>query len=175
MRAPLAVVVHRAPGRLRLRVPARRGDADFLGGLGDAFRGSPGVAAVDVNPLTASLLVRFTGDEEPLLARVPALGLRIGDLAQAAAEEAEAREARRPTGNLVDRLADVVDGIDDELKKGSEGRMDLQSAALLYLVGAGFVQLLRGRALPPAHTLLSQAGQMVWKRRAERRKQTGAG
>lgn len=175
MRPPLAVVVHRAPGRLRLRVPARRGDTDFLGKIGNALRERPGVSAVEVNPLTGSLLVRFTGDERQLLAAVPAIGLRLGDIVEAAAEEAEAHRAATPTGSPIDRMADTLDDIDAELQRSSEGRMDLPSATLLYLVGAGFVQLLRGRVLPSAHTLFAQAGRVAWRRREERKKQTDIG
>jgi hypothetical protein len=173
MSPPLAVVVHQAPGRLRLRVPARRGDPAFLGQVGQALLATPGIRAVDVNPVTASLLVRFDGDGTRVLEAVPAAGVRLGDAAQAAAEEEAVRRAHRPQGNLVDRIADAVDGVDAELKRSSEGRMDLQSAAMVYLVFAGFVQLLRGRALPPAHTLFQQAASLAWKRRSERKRAHG--
>lgn len=49
-----AELVHAVPGRVRLRVPGRRGDRAFLERLGESLRP---LGRVRVNPLTGSVLV----------------------------------------------------------------------------------------------------------------------
>jgi hypothetical protein len=52
-------VVHRTPNRVRLKFPARRHDGAFFAELQQRLRGRQDVAAVAVNPLTASVLVEY--------------------------------------------------------------------------------------------------------------------
>jgi hypothetical protein len=54
-----ASVVHHIPGRLRVRLPHARRDPQLLGELGDFIRGVGGVHAVEVNPITGSILVHY--------------------------------------------------------------------------------------------------------------------
>lgn len=68
---PLAELVHAIPGRARLRIAARRGDAVFFASIATALSHTSGVADVEVRPLTASIVIRHAG---PLS--------RIGDAAR---------------------------------------------------------------------------------------------
>ncbi len=71
---PLAVVEHSIPGRMRLRVRARRGDAGFFeraAGLGRV----PGVHGVRANAQTGSILIEHAGDEAAVLAAAREQGL----------------------------------------------------------------------------------------------------
>lgn len=70
---PLARLVHASPGRLRLRLPALRGDADRLGALALAVAGIPGVRAAEGRAETGSLLILHRGEAAAVLAAGAAL------------------------------------------------------------------------------------------------------
>lgn len=61
-----ATITHRLPGRTRLRIPARRGDAAFFARVAEQARGLPTVRAVRANPVTSGLLVEHEGEIEPI-------------------------------------------------------------------------------------------------------------
>lgn len=72
---PAAEVEHRIPGRMRLRVRARRGDAGFFGRMEAGLARVPGVHAVRANPDTSGILVEYAGDEAAVLAAAREQGL----------------------------------------------------------------------------------------------------
>jgi hypothetical protein len=72
-----AYVTHRTAHRLRIKIPARRHDATFFGDLQRQLIERPLVVAVDVNPLTASVLIRHRGAFEQSELRHPLLGLEL--------------------------------------------------------------------------------------------------
>ena len=55
---PYAEIVHAMPGRARLRIAARRGDAAFFASIATALSAMRGVVHVETRPLTASILIR---------------------------------------------------------------------------------------------------------------------
>jgi hypothetical protein len=60
---PIARVEHRLPGRVRLRVTARRGDTGYFVRAVARLRALPGVRAARANPRTGSFLVEHEGDD----------------------------------------------------------------------------------------------------------------
>jgi hypothetical protein len=54
--------VHRTTGRIRIQVPQRRHDRAYFAALAARLAQLPAVDAVEVNPLTASTLVRHAAD-----------------------------------------------------------------------------------------------------------------
>lgn len=137
---PEAVVCHHAAGRLRIRVPSRRGDAAFFAAVQDlcARKGK----RPEVNPQTASLL--FVGsaaalDEIAGLAREEGLfRLRAGSL---------------PHRPVMQEAVRSVAGVNRSLEQLTGGRIDLPSGAFLMLLGFGIYELLRGRwTVPPWYT-----------------------
>ncbi len=112
------------PGRLRLRLPALRGDAAGLAALAEALAALPGVAAVQPFPTTGSLLLLHAGEGQAVLDRAGAAGLLV------------LRDANPPAPGPA-------------LPPGAA----LPAAGALAAVGLAAVQLLRKQALPPALTL----------------------
>jgi hypothetical protein len=55
---PGAYIAHQMPGRVRFRVPSKRGDAAFLARVSEALRVQPGIAAVTADARTGSVLVK---------------------------------------------------------------------------------------------------------------------
>ena len=54
---PVARIEHQIPGRVRFRVPSKRGDAAFLARVADALREQAGIMAVATDARTGSVLV----------------------------------------------------------------------------------------------------------------------
>lgn len=77
MSAPLAhaTIEHRIAGRIRLRIPERRGNASFFVRAAGLMATWPGIQRVQANPLTGSILVRHTGDSTDWLKAAQAEGL----------------------------------------------------------------------------------------------------
>lgn len=55
---PVAEVVHAMPGRARLRIAERRGDAVFFSSVATGLSTIAGIYGVEVRPLTGSLVVK---------------------------------------------------------------------------------------------------------------------
>ena len=69
---PAARVEHRLPGRVRLRVMARRGDAGFFARTVERLRALPGVRAARANRRTGSILVEHDGGDLRAIAEAAA-------------------------------------------------------------------------------------------------------
>ncbi len=129
---PEALVAHESPGRLRLKVPERRGDAAFFAEVGGRLAEAPGVREVETNARTASLLIRHASSRQALLDWAGAQGL----LTPAARPFAPRR--RRP-------------------ERAPEWRHLLAGCVALLAL----VQAFRGQLLGPAATLAFMAAQIA--------------
>jgi Heavy metal associated domain 2 len=72
---PIATIQHQMPGRLRLRIPARRGDASFFHGVVQALSKVPGIEELDAFPLTGSIIIRHSGSAQAIAAAALEQGL----------------------------------------------------------------------------------------------------
>jgi hypothetical protein len=153
---PEAYVAHHAGTRLRLRIPARKGDAGYFVRAERDLANCPGVAYAEANPLTASVLLHYDGD----LADLSAAG-QAGELF-ALAQPGVATET------ILDVVTDQVDQVEQMVLQASRGALDLNTLIFVGLVGAGIVQIARGRALGPASTLLANAAAILALHRARR-------
>ena len=75
MALPSAELVHQLPGRLRLRIAARRGDAAFFARTAEQIRSLAPVREVAANPRTGSLLICHHGPADALLSTAEDRGL----------------------------------------------------------------------------------------------------
>jgi hypothetical protein len=127
-----ASVAHDSPGRLRLKVPERRGDLAFFARLGAALAEAPGVRAVETNARTGSLLILHDGAHRPPLEWAAGQGLL--------------RPAERPFSPVPAR---------------PEREPDWRTVAAVLVGLLALLQLLRGQALGPATTLAFMAAQIA--------------
>ena len=72
---PDAYTVHQVPGRMRLRVPARRGDRAYFANVAQVLVAVPDVRSVRVNPSTGSVLVRHAGPPQKFATHSAEVGL----------------------------------------------------------------------------------------------------
>jgi hypothetical protein len=71
---PVALVEHKLPGRLRLRIPSRRGDVLFFARVIGALSKHPDVKELAANPLTGGLLILHAGSVQALTAEAARQG-----------------------------------------------------------------------------------------------------
>lgn len=153
---PSAAVAHQAGERLRLRIPARKGDAAYFTRAERELATCAGVAYAEGNPLTASILLHYHGDLTDLAA------------AGAASQLFTLEPPRVPEASMLDIVCDGVDRLERLTLQRSRGVLDLDTLLFVGLVGAGLVQIARGRALAPASTLLANAAAILALHRARR-------
>ena len=151
---PRAYRVHRIPGRIRFKIPDRRGDHAFFDEIAELLCRFSAVTQVESNPLTGSLLLHHLGDNddgEPMQATLNAL--------------AEIVELELSPPPVASRLrADVVE-VDQSIQRYTRGALDLSTATALGLLALAGIQLLRGQQPVIAVSLAWYATELLrrWK------------
>lgn len=128
---PDTYLSHLTAGRLRIKIPSKKGDLSYFSRLKDQLSGVPGVERVDVNPVTGSLLVIHSLETDAVSSF-----LKDHHLLKS-----------QPAGNstVVHREATkLFRSVDCQVKRFTGGEVNLGSLASLALVGAGIYQILRG-------------------------------
>ena len=149
MTAPILRVVHRTAARTRLRTRGMKGNSDYFAQLRSAFLGMPGVRAVQVNPLTESVLVTHEVPIDPLLREAEQRGFLRLDLGPAEDEPYLARIGR------------ALNDSDRKLHETSGGRVNLDTLAFFGMLAGGVFQVARGNGLPAGVTMLRYALEFV--------------
>lgn len=128
---PAAEVAHAMPGRTRLRLPDRRGDAAFFASVASGLSSLPGVFDVETRPLTGSVLIAHLGPLDEL-----------GDAAR------RAGLFDLPSAPVSCAVKTKVD-------------FDPKLVIALALAALAFWQFSREKIAPPALTLLWYAGHLA--------------
>jgi Heavy metal associated domain 2 len=55
-------IAHQVPGRVRMKIPAGKNNAELLKQIGEVFGAIPGIEEVEVNPTTGSVVLRYDTD-----------------------------------------------------------------------------------------------------------------
>jgi cation transport ATPase len=140
-----AYVCHSSAGRLRLRIPGARHDADSLKRMAHATREVPGVRSAEYNPTTGSLLIKYARDAvsniQTLTDAITKAGMPLELVgAMTGAEEiAEVEEYSQLAGSI----SSLFGGLDQAIKYATDNQLDLK---ILLPIGAailGFSSLRR--------------------------------
>ena len=150
---PAAYVTHFTPGRVRLRIPARRHDPAFFAEVKTAVEAWPGIQEVQTNPRTASVLVFFS---DPAAALAHAQDCHLFEV-----HEAEPTASHGSAVPIAERAEDRARGLSGWLEQITGGRTDLRSLLLLGLVGAAGYEVYRGNIQSPSTSLLWCATAML--------------
>lgn len=150
MRAlPRALLVHCIPGRLRLRVPERRNDADYFARITARLSMLDGVRTVRSDARVASVLV-LHADGSP------------GRIADHARSEGlftlDTHPVHESLAELVNRGCSELDG---QVRSRTSGRLDLASIAFLGMTGVGLTKMLRGDAFPAGFSMIWHAATLL--------------
>jgi hypothetical protein len=135
-----AAIVHKIPGRVRLRIEDRRGDANYFSTLSEEISGMPDIHGVKTNPATGSVVITFSGSMEELVRQ-----LREHDLfVEERHEPGSVRRAEAP-GNGADTRPFLL-----------VSNRDINPMFMLgtLLAAIGVVQTFRGKILVPSLSVL---------------------
>lgn len=133
-----AIVSHSSRGRLRVKIASLKGDEGALAECKNQFAQCPGIVAVEVSPVTGSMLFlhQTSNDAIAEFARTKELFF----LQQGGQIE------RRSSGNLHQNITETFKGMDEKIKSLTDGEMNMGGLAFAVLLGAGFIQIMSGNA-----------------------------
>lgn len=55
-------IAHQVPGRVRMKIPAGKGNPELLQQISEVFRAIPGIEEITVNPATGSVVLHYDAD-----------------------------------------------------------------------------------------------------------------
>ena len=96
---PVAFLEHQIPGRIRLRVPSKRGDCAYFDSARQRLSGTPAWGEVKANARTGSLVIRDCGDVDRLKSEAAKRGLFSLADDKPAPPAANPRASRDETGS----------------------------------------------------------------------------
>ncbi|MGQ9687069.1 MAG: HMA2 domain-containing protein [Thiobacillaceae bacterium] len=145
---PDAIVVHRLPGRLRLRLTELRNDPEALANVAARLRAAPGILGVEANAVTGSLLIRYEGaDADVMHGAAMAGGFRITTVGE------------RKAADLRGRLDEGMRNLSRGLQTVTGGEVDLNGLLVVGLTLLAIQQAIEGNVMVPAAALLWNAYQ----------------
>lgn len=145
---PQASLVHSVPGRMRLKIPAARGDQAYFEKLGEVLRQAEGITGVLVNAVTGSVLIGHQWNSDRPLADLGRAS-QLFELQPAVFDPIWQRASGR------------MEQLHVRLSSFTRGEIGMRSAVLLVLVALGLVQAMRGQMLVPASSLLMEAMKLI--------------
>jgi hypothetical protein len=148
-----ALVVHKMAGRIRIRVPSKKGNAAYFTAVKEALSACVGVEGVEVAPLTGSILVRCHWPTEGVLGWAQSQGLFV----------VREEQSIKVTA-FYDSVAGRFGALNDRIRTATGEGFDLPGLAFLGLMGAGIYQIARGNFAAPAwYTAFWYALGLFWK------------
>jgi hypothetical protein len=142
---PVAYVEHALAGRIRLKVPSERGNADYFDRVGRDLAEFPGINRIKVSSRTGSLLLLYDEHNEPI-SRITAFA-RDRQLFIV-------EDCRSPWRSPLEQAAEQWSQLDNAITRFSLGALDTRSLVFMILLIASALQIFRGQILAPASTLL---------------------
>lgn len=142
------VVAHRLPERTRLRSPALRKTPAACTRLADALAAVPGVREVRVRPYTGSALILHDPSATLEALTEVASGALDGARVLAPGEAPPLSAAVPAFSSIRQKLTAIAHELDCDIRRSSDGSVDLGTLATLGFVGAGAAQVAASGQLP---------------------------
>jgi hypothetical protein len=147
---PSAYIKHQLPGRVRLKIPQKRGDFGYFDRIAELFTGCPGITQLQLNPPAASILICHEIEID---------FLNFTEFAQANGLFTIVEQPYEETFTIpylpIPKLTSTgLNRIDESLMDLSQGRLDGRSLLFLSLIGLAVRQMAKGHIMGPASTLL---------------------
>jgi hypothetical protein len=141
-------IAHAIPGRTRLRSPLLRKNEARCHHLADVLAAMPGVHEVEVRPFTGSALVLHARDVAASALAGAAAAALDGAKVLASGERPPVPTDIPAFSAVARKLACAVQEIDRDIRRASNGSVDLGTLAALGFVGAGAAEVARSGQLP---------------------------
>jgi hypothetical protein len=149
MTAPRWIAIaHQLPERTRLRSPTLRKDPALCERLADALAALPGVNEVRLTPYTGSALILHERGVSAAALAGEAARVLDGATILAPGEAPPVFTQVPAFSSVAGKLVDAIRELDRDVRRGSDGSVDLGTLATLGLVGAGAVEIAVTGKLP---------------------------
>lgn len=151
---PAAYLTHSAPGRCRLRIPAKRHDADYFNTLKEQLiAGTEGIEHISVNPLAASILIIYNHEQ--------LMFVELKNLLH----DTEHFQLTEQVHSLsvLESAIQGIDSLDKRLKTTTSGQINFNALLFIVLVMIAVRQLRNGAVFGPASTVFWYALQILMK------------
>ena len=141
-------IVHVLPGRTRLRSPLLRRDEPSCERVADHLAARPGTREVIVKPYTGSVLITHARDVTATALADEAARVLGGATVLAPGESPPMPEHVPPFSAVARKLAQAVQEIDADIRRKTDGAVDLGTLATLGFFGAGAAEVAASGKLP---------------------------
>jgi len=155
-----AYVHHHIPGRLRIRVPAAKGQEELLRELSSAIAKAPGISEVEYNPVTGSILIQYSRLEHSSLdsldaglsaSAVPIVVKKVLPVEHLSHDRRHQRGRRSLAATKVDSF---FKQLDSEIRNATDDELDLKFILPLVVGVLGIFSLRYSSTTPLWLTLL---------------------
>ena len=138
---PEAQIGHMITGRLRLKIPGRKGDRSYLGAVVKELSSVPGIEQVTMNPDTAGILIIHKLEMEELRKNITLSDhFRLGPLPEPQTE-------KYGPGSFHGDVKSCFSGVSREIERLTGRTLSIGEMAFLGLLGAGTLQIGRGNLI----------------------------
>ncbi|MCX7794149.1 MAG: hypothetical protein N2257_07095 [Thermodesulfovibrionales bacterium] len=135
---PDAFCIHKTAGRMRLKIPSKKGDVEYFISLSGHMATVKGIERIEFNPVTGSVLFIYDGDRGNIIRYAEEKGFfKIND-------------NHKYPSNFHKRLTDLFQELNRHFKDMTNGEMDLAALSFIILVSFGLYQIARGNFIAPA-------------------------
>lgn len=155
---PAAFIKHQLPGRVRLKIPQKKGDFHYFDRIAESFAQCPGITQLQLNPPAASILICHRTDIAFHVIAEFAETKRLFSLTEKPEDYVPITIPNLPIATLT---SVGLNRIDEALLGFSQGRLDGRSLLFLALIGLGIHQFTRGNIMAPAASLLWYALELL--------------
>jgi hypothetical protein len=151
-------IAHQVPGRVRMKIPSAKGNAQLLQQIGETFGKIPGIDQIIVNATTGSIVLHYDADRHDEFHgglqnhyhQVSPPHTEIDDLARNIEDEAEFLAKNSASARAV---VDFFKGLDHQIKSTSGNTIDLKMVLALGIIGFTVLEVGAAAATPVWVTL----------------------
>jgi hypothetical protein len=154
-------IAHQVPGRLRMKIPAGKGNPELLRQISETFGLIPGIEQITVNPTTGSIVLHYDADRHdefhgtfqhhyqahgpgrPPATELDELTRRIEDEAEFLANHSQSARA----------VVDFIKNVDREIKVATGNMIDLKIVFAVGIIGFTVLEVGATAATPVWVTL----------------------
>lgn len=141
-------IAHHLPDRTRLRTPVLRNDPRSSERLADTLAALPGVREVKIRPYSGSVLIDHD-DKLGIATLVEAVsGALAIDRVLAPGEKPPLETEVPPFSSIARKLVIAMRELDRDIRRGSDGTVDLGTLATLGFMSAGAAEIVISGKLP---------------------------
>ncbi len=153
---PSAYIKHQLPGRVRLKIPQKKGDFDYFDRIAERFSDCPGITQLQFNPPAGSMLICHR--EEIHLLTIVEFAQTNGLFSIIEQPEAVFSIPHLPLAKLT---STSLGGFEDLLMNFSRGRLDARTILIMALIGLAVRQITRGNVMGAASSLIWYAFRLL--------------